>query len=134
MKEDRFTAEAMAATEATRGTVLAATVATAASEDIRDTVSAEATATRGTVLAVTAVTAVLAATAATAASEDIRGTVLAAMAEATAATRSITIIIGTANLSDHSGKALLEQQECSSHVLAAVVRLEQNHQVHMTFL
>lgn len=131
MKEDRFTAEAMAATEATRGTVLAATVATAASEDIRDTVSAEATATRGTVLAVTAVTAVLAATAA---SEDIRGTVLAAMAEATAATRSITIIIGTANISDHSGKALLEQQECSSHVLAAVVRLEQNHQVHMTFL
>jgi len=131
MKEDRFTAEAMAATEATRGTVLAATVATAASEDIRDTVSAEATATRGTVLAVTAVTAVLAATAA---SEDIRGTVLAAMAEATAATRSITIIIGTANISDHSGKALLEQQECSSHVPAAVVRLEQNHQVHMTFL
>ena len=100
MKEDRFTAEAMAATEATRGTVLAATAATVA----------------------------------TAASEDIRGTVLAAMAEATAATRSITIIIGTANISDHSGKALLEQQECSSHVLAAVVRLEQNHQVHMTFL
>lgn len=130
MKEDRFTA-AMAATEATRGTVLAATeatVATAASEDIRDTVSAEATATRDTVLAVTAVLA------ATAASEDIRGTVLAAMAEATAATRSIIIIIGTANISDHSGKALLEQQECSSHVLAAVLRLEQNHQVHRTFL
>ncbi len=131
MKEDRFTAAAMEATEATRGTVLAATaatVATAASEDIRDTVSAEATATRDTVLAVTAVLA------ATAASEDIRGTVLAAMAEATAATRSI-IIIGTANISDHSGKALLEQaQECSSHVLAAVLRLEQNHQVHRTFL
>lgn len=107
MKEDRFTAEAMAeameASEATRGTVLAAT---AASEDIRDTVSAEATATRDTVLAVTAVTAVLAATAATEASGDIRGTVLAAMAEATAATRSI-IIIGTANISDHSGKSTL---------------------------
>ncbi len=101
MKEDRFTAEAMAeamaATEATRGTVLAATAAT---EDIRDTVSAEATATRDTVLAVTAVLA------ATEASGDIRGTVLAAMAEATAATRSI-IIIGTANISDHSGKSTL---------------------------
>lgn len=95
MKEDRFTAAAMAATEATRGTVLAATAATEATE-------------------------------------DIRGTVLAAMA----ATRSIIIIIiiGTANISDHSGKALLEQQECSSHVLAAVLRLEQNHQVHRTFL
>lgn len=68
------------------------------------------------------------------ATEATRGTVLAARAEATAATRSITIIIGTANLSDHSGKALLEQQECSSHVLAAVLRLEQSHQVHMTFL
>lgn len=104
MKEDRFTAEALAAameaSEATRGTVLAATEA---SEDIRDTVSAEATATRDTVLAVTAV---LAATAATEASGDIRGTVLAAMAEATAATRSI-IIIGTANISDHSGKSTL---------------------------
>ncbi len=104
MKEDRFTAEALAAameaSEATRGTVLAATEA---SEDIRDTVSAEATATRDTVLAVTAVTAVLAATEA---SGDIRGTVLAAMAEATAATRSI-IIIGTANISDHSGKSTL---------------------------
>lgn len=105
MKEDRFTAEALAAameaSEATRGTVLAATEA---SEDIRDTVSAEATATRDTVLAVTAVTAVLAATEA---SGDIRGTVLAAMAEATAATRSIIIIIGTANISDHSGKSTL---------------------------
>ncbi len=104
MKEDRFTAEALAAameaSEATRGTVLAAMEA---SEDIRDTVSAEATATRDTVLAVTAV---LAATAATEASGDIRGTVLAAMAEATAATRSI-IIIGTANISDHSGKSTL---------------------------
>ncbi len=104
MKEDRFTAEALAAameaSEATRGTVLAATEA---SVDIRDTVSAEATATRDTVLAVTAV---LAATAATEASGDIRGTVLAAMAEATAATRSI-IIIGTANISDHSGKSTL---------------------------
>ncbi len=58
----------------------------------------------------------------------------AAAMEATEATRSIIIIIGTANLSDHSGKALLEQQECSSHVLAAVLRLEQNHQVHRTFL
>lgn len=105
MKEDRFTAEAtaeaMAASEATRGTVLAATEA---SEDIRDTASAEATDTRDTVLAVTAV---LAATAATAASGDIRGTVLAAMAEATAATRSIIIIIGKANISDHSGKSTL---------------------------
>lgn len=101
MKEDRFTAEALAAameaSEATRGTVLAATEAT---EDIRDTVSAEATDTRDTVLAVTAVLA------ATAASGDIRGTVLAAMAEATAATRSI-IIIGKANISDHSGKSTL---------------------------
>ncbi len=99
MKEDRFTAEAMAeamaATEATRGTVLAATAA------IRDTVSAEATVTRDTVLAVTAVLA------ATEASGDIRGTVLAAMAEATAAIRSIIIIIGTANISDHSGKSTL---------------------------
>ncbi len=99
MKEDRFTAEALAAameaSEATRGTVLAATEA---SEDIRDTVSAEATATRDTVLAVTAVTA---------ASGDIRGTVSAAMAEAMAATRSIIIIIGTANISDHSGKSTL---------------------------
>ncbi len=104
MKEDRFTAEALAAameaSEATRGTVLAATEA---SEDIRDTVSAEATDTRDTVLAVTAV---LAATAATEASGDIRDTVLAAMAEATAATRSI-IIIGKANISDHSGKSTL---------------------------
>lgn len=102
MKEDRFTAEAtaeaMAASEATRGTVLAATEA---SEDIRDTASAEATDTRDTVLAVTAVLA------ATAASGDIRGTVLAAMAEATAATRSIIIIIGKANISDHSGKSTL---------------------------
>lgn len=102
MKEDRFTAEALAAameaSEATRGTVLAAMEA---SEDIRDTVSAEATATRDTVLAVTAVLA------ATEASGDIRGTVLAAMAEATAATRSIIIIIGTANISDHSGKSTL---------------------------
>lgn len=72
-------------------------------------------------------------TAAMAATEATRGTVLAAT-EATAATRSIIIIIGTANISDHSGKALLEQQECSSHVLAAVLRLKQNHQVHRTFL
>lgn len=108
MKEDRFTAEAtaeaMEASEAaTRGTVLAATEA---SEVIKGTVSAEATATRGTVLAVTGVTAVLAATEA---SGDIRGTVLAAMAEATAATRSI-IIIGTANISDHKRRALLSSR------------------------
>lgn len=38
---------------------------------------------------------------------DIRDTVLAAMAEATAATRSIIIIIGKANISDHSGKSTL---------------------------
>lgn len=114
MKEDRFTAAALAAAmeglEAIRGTALAVTEA---SEAIRGTASAEATATRGTVLAVTA------ATAAMAASEAIRGTVLAAMAEATAVTRSI---IGTVNISDHKRRALL-LQECPSHVLAAVLRL-----------
>lgn len=107
MKEDRFTAAAMAAAmeglEAIRGTALAVTEGL---EAIRGTASAEATATRGTVLAVTEVTA---ATAAMAASEDIRGTVSAAMAAATAATRSI---IGTVNISDHSGKSTLGQQEC----------------------
>ncbi|MEH7656059.1 hypothetical protein V7196_13140 [Bacillus velezensis] len=35
------------------------------------------------------------------------GSVWAAMAEATAATRSIIIIIGKANISDHSGKSTL---------------------------
>ena len=83
MKEDRFTAEATA-----------------------EAMEASEAATRGTVLAVTGVTAVLAATEA---SGDIRGTVLAAMAEATAATRSI-IIIGTANISDHKRRALLSSR------------------------
>ena len=66
-------------------------------EATAEAMEASEAATRGTVLA------------ATEASGDIRGTVLAAMAEATAATRSI-IIIGTANISDHKRRALLSSR------------------------